>query len=196
MSDLPESARKLRERLGLSQEEMADRIGYTRQHYNELEGGKRAWSKRARKALSILEMESDTEGSPNSDNVSESPAPYLAEVDASDIRATLQEVFLAARSPDSPSALSRIGSHLLPWLEAAREDPDIAGYVISQIRLHLNPMILEKLRTEGTDGVEEDDFDFGPKPKLAPPEQRVLRPAPEGAAARARAAADRRVSGS
>lgn len=47
--------------------------------------------------------------------------------------------------PDPESCLRKINDHLAPWLQAAPDDPEVAAYLLGQLRINLPHSHLDKL---------------------------------------------------
>jgi transcriptional regulator with XRE-family HTH domain len=117
-------SRPLRQHLGLRQDEMAERLGISRSYYGELESGKREASKTLLEMIQLLDkVERLNVDSVGNGSVHEEPGEYGRRA----------------------SKLEKINAHLEPWILKARVDHELAGYLLTQLRLHLPHEQLERL---------------------------------------------------
>jgi len=116
----------LRQRSGLSQAEMAQRLGITRQYYNAMECGHRAPGKLLLKSLDSLESELTVLGRKKVNGVDTS---------ASGTDAQPQVVSEGSRLPIA--GRSEILAYMEPWLQKIAEDENVAPYILTQLRKHL-----------------------------------------------------------
>lgn len=154
--------KELRTHLGLTQSEMAKRLGITRSYYGAIEKGREASAtlinmrQMMERSLTLESRLSELSDLPGRSMVTESVSSDTIEVE--EFLAQYGQKPVEDSSPNStvifdpkwregdsraPATVTAVLDHLKPWLDATKQDPNIAPVMLHVLRKHLPHSDLE-----------------------------------------------------